>query len=100
VPATSPTLSRWLEHLQRGRGFLNVRGIPVAELGDEDAARVFWGLGLHLGTAVSQDAAGAVLGHVRDTGADPNDTSVRLYKTRVDFGFHSDGSDLTCCASG
>jgi hypothetical protein len=31
---------------------------------------------------------------VRDTGADPKDPSVRLYKTRVPLSFHSDGADL------
>jgi hypothetical protein len=83
-----------MEALQNGRGFINVKGIPVSEHSDEDIGLIHWGLGLHMGTAVSQNAAGDVLGHVRDTGADPNDTSVRLYKTRVDLGFHSDGSDL------
>lgn len=94
LPVLAPSLARWLEMLERGRGFLNLRGLPVARLGDEDAERLFWGLGLHLGTAVSQNAAGDLLGHVRDTGADPRDSSVRRYKTRIDLGFHSDGSDL------
>ena len=43
---------------------------------------------------MSQNAAGDLQGHVRATGADPDDPSVRLYKTRVGLGFHSDGSDL------
>jgi len=88
----TPSVECWLAELQAGRGFLNVRGIPFEN--DDEAAWIHWGLGLHLGTAVSQNAAGDLLGHVRDTGADPEDTSVRLYKTRVELGFHSDGSDL------
>jgi hypothetical protein len=94
LPILAPAVGGWLETLQHGRGFLNVKGVPVDRYDDEDAALLQWGLGLHLGTAVSQNAAGDVLGHVRDTGADPRDTSVRLYKTRVELGFHSDGSDL------
>jgi hypothetical protein len=94
LPVLGPAVAGWLEALQRGRGFLNVKGIPVERHDAADAALLQWGLGLHLGTAVSQNAAGDVLGHVRDTGADPSDPSVRLYKTRVDLGFHSDGSDL------
>jgi hypothetical protein len=94
LPVLGAAIRGWLEALQRGRGFLNVRGIPVERYGDEDAALLHWGLGLHLGTTVSQNAAGDLLGHVRDTGASPSDPSVRLYKTRVDLGFHSDGSDL------
>jgi hypothetical protein len=94
LPVLAPAIAEWMESLQNGRGFINVKGIPVAKHNEEDIALIHWGLGLHMGTAVSQNAAGDVLGHVRDTGADPNDTSVRLYKTRVDLGFHSDGSDL------
>jgi hypothetical protein len=94
LPILEPVIRGWLQALQRGRGFLNIKGVPVAGRDDEDAAWLQWGIGLHLGTAVSQNAAGDVLGHVRDTGADPQDTSVRLYKTRVELGFHSDGSDL------
>ncbi|MDH3687715.1 MAG: TauD/TfdA family dioxygenase, partial [Myxococcales bacterium] len=89
-----PAIARWMQILQRGRGFLNVKGIPVDRHDDDDVARMHWGIGLAMGTAVSQNAAGDLLGHVRDTGADPDDTSVRLYKTRVPLGFHSDGSDL------
>ncbi len=94
LPVLAPAIRGWLETLQRGRGFLNVKGVPVERHSDEDAALFQWGLGLHLGRAVSQNAAGDVLGHVLDTGADPTDPSVRLYKTRVELGFHTDGSDL------
>ncbi len=94
LPILAPAIARWMDQLQNGRGFVNVKGIPVERYDDADVALLHWGLGLHMGTAVSQNAAGDVLGHVRDTGADPHDSSVRLYKTRVDLGFHSDGSDL------
>lgn len=88
----APAIAKWLDQLQNGRGFLNVRGIPFRA--DDEAAWIHWGLGLHLGTAVSQNAAGDLLGHVRDTGADPDDPSVRLYKTRVEMGFHSDAEEI------
>jgi len=85
---------RWLRDLDEGRGFLLVRGVPVHRYTDEEAALVYWGLGLHLGTAVSQNAAGDVLGHVRDVGADRGAEKVRLYKTRDQLGFHTDGADI------
>jgi hypothetical protein len=94
LPILAPAIARWMDQLQNGRGFVNVKGIPVERHDDADVALLHWGLGLHMGKAVSQNAAGDLLGHVRDTGADPNDSSVRLYKTRVDLSFHSDGSDL------
>ena len=88
LPGLAPAIGEWMEALQNGRGFINVKGIPVDRHDDEEIALIHWGLGLHMGTAVSQNAAGDLLGHVRDTGADPLDTGVRLYKTRVDLGFH------------
>ena len=94
LPVLGPAVERWLATLQRGRGFVNVKGLPVDRHPDEDLAWMVWGLGLHMGSAVSQNAAGDLLGHVRDTGADPDDPSVRLYKTRVELGFHSDGADV------
>ncbi len=94
LPVLGREIAEWMQSLQSGRGFINVKGLPVDRYDAEDIGWIHWGLGLHMGKAVSQNAAGDLLGHVRDTGADPNDTSVRLYKTRVELGFHSDGSDL------
>jgi hypothetical protein len=84
----------WLDALDAGRGFTLVRGVPVERYGEEDAALAYWGLGLHLGRAVSQNAAGDLLGHVRDAGLSRRDPSLRLYRTREPLGFHTDGSDI------
>ena len=92
--ALAPAVEQWMHTLQHGRGFLNVRGLPVERWSQEESEWAYWGLGIHMGTPVSQNAAGDLLGHVRDTGADPTDPAVRLYKTTVELGFHSDGSDL------
>jgi hypothetical protein len=94
LPGLGPQIRSWLRDLDLGRGFLLLRGLPVAELGDEAAADIYWGLGLHLGRAVSQNTDGDLLGHVRDTGADPAAYGVRLYKTRAEQDFHTDGADL------
>ena len=94
LPHLAQAIAGWMSDLDRGRGFVLVRGVPVWRYTEADAAIVYWGLGLHMGTAVSQNAAGDLLGHVRDTGANPKDPSVRLYKTREPLGFHCDGSDI------
>ena len=88
------SVERWLDVLESGRGFLLVRGVPVERYGEQGATLAYWGLGLHLGTPVSQNAAGDLLGHVRDTGAAPSDPTVRLYKTHEQLGFHTDGADI------
>lgn len=94
---SSPSRARiagWADELAEGRGFVLVRGLPVADLAAEHVELLYFGLGLHLGVAVSQNTDGDLLGHVRDTGADPDDPGVRLYKTRAAQPFHTDGSDV------
>jgi TfdA family taurine catabolism dioxygenase TauD len=88
------SVDRWLDALDTGRGFVLVRGVPVERYGEEDSSLAYWGLGLHLGRAVSQNAAGDLLGHVRDAGLTRRDPTVRLYRTRENLGFHCDGSDI------
>lgn len=89
-----PRIKAWLSELDRGRGFILVKGFPVAEHAQEDCASVYWGIGLHLGRAVSQNTDGDLLGHIRDTGADPKEYGIRLYKTRAEQDFHTDGTDI------
>jgi hypothetical protein len=80
--------------LDAGRGFVLVRGVPVDEFGEDGSAIAYVALGVHLGVPVSQNAAGDLLGHVRDDGSDPDDPTVRRYRTRLTQPFHVDGSDV------
>ena len=93
-----PTLGRriagWMHELDRGRGFVLLRGFPVDAYDEATCSEIYWGLGLHMGRAISQNTDGDLLGHVRDTGADPNAYGVRLYKTRAEQDFHTDGADV------
>lgn len=94
LPGLGPVLESWLRELEEGRGFWLIRGVPVAGKTAEECALMYCGIGSHLGTTSSQNAAGDLLGHVRDTGADPDDPSVRLYKTKLAQPFHTDGADI------
>jgi len=103
LPGLSGTISGWVDGLNRGRGFQLIRGFPVRDHSKELCEFVYWGVGLHMGSAVSQNTDGDVLGHVRDVGADPKAYGVRLYKTRAEQDFHTDGADvigLFCLRSG
>lgn len=92
-----PTLAariRGLAHeLDGGRGFWLLRGLPMHEWTNHEAAVAYWGLGLHLGTPVSQNARGHLLGHVTDEGKDIRDPGSRGYQTRVRLPYHTDSSD-------
>ncbi len=92
--ALAPAIAAWRETLAHGRGFVLVRGLPVARMTQDDAVVAYWALGLHLGSPVPQNFQGELLTDVRDTGADPNAASTRLYKTRAEQDFHTDGADI------
>lgn len=80
--------------LLTGRGFEVIRGLPVEKYGQAFAATIFCGVGAHLGSARSQNAAGHILGHVRDTGADAKNPNTRIYQTSERQTFHTDSSDV------
>ena len=82
------------EKLIHGNGFEVLRGLPVETYSQEMAAAIFCGVGAHLGSARSQNAAGHILGHVRNVGADPNDPNARIYQTSARQSFHTDSADV------
>ncbi len=94
LPTLAPVLTSVVEQLVHGRGFVLLRGLPVAELDEAELERLFWGIGQHLGIPIPQNDAGDVLVHVRDEGLDFDDPTVRAYQTNDRLGYHSDSSDV------
>ena len=82
------------EEVLNGRGFLLVRGLPVERWTMREAATAFFGLGVHLGSARSQNGKGHVLGHVQDLGLTADDPNVRIYQTHERQTFHTDSCDI------
>ena len=95
-----PTLGPKLKQLQQdflfGRGFVVVKGLPVESYTREEAVLAFWGLGTYLGEAVSQNAKGHLMGHVKDIGHDPNNPQHRVYATSARQPYHTDSADVVC----
>lgn len=94
LPSLAPRLLKLRETLIGGRGFEVLRGLPVERYDQPTAAAIFCGIGAHLGSARSQNAAGHILGHVRDTGADAGNPNVRIYQTAQRQTFHTDSADV------
>jgi hypothetical protein len=94
LPMVSARMARVRHELLDGRGFVLLRGVPVAQWGRQRCAVAFYGLGAHLGRALSQNAQGHVLGHVRDVGLTSRDPNVRIYQTRERQTFHTDSADI------
>jgi len=94
LPGLAPRLARIRDEVLNGRGFALLRGLPVQRWPLRVSATAFFGLGTHLGHAVSQNASGHVLGHVQDLGLDANDPQVRIYQTAERQTFHTDSCDI------
>lgn len=90
LPRFGAQLERLLDEIENGRGFVLVRGIPRDRYSDTDCELVYWGIGSHLGTPVSQNARGHLLGHVRDEGRIQADPNARAYQTNERMDFHTD----------
>lgn len=96
LPTLAARLRALRTEIEYGRGFVLLRGIPVRDYSDDEAGLLFRGIGCHVGEAITQNAKGDLLGHVRDQGyADYRGRSdVRGYQTRARLEFHTDVVDI------
>ncbi len=95
LPTVAATLHAIRDEVMKGRGIALLRGLPVERYSREDLARIYLGLGRHLGTLRSQNAAGHVLGHVCDIGHDHHrNANQRGYAAAGPMGFHTDSVDI------
>jgi hypothetical protein len=93
LPNFAARLAEIRQELLEGRGFVYLRGLPVTSLGTERTAIAYFGIGLHLGQPVTQNAAGHLLGHVKDFGIGYDDPGQRGYQSNAELGFHCDHCD-------
>lgn len=93
-----PALSIRLAALQRdvvdGRGFVLIKGLPLERYNPLEAATLYWIIGQHFGVPVSQNAAGHLLGHVKDMGYAKGDPNWRGYQTSEALRYHTDSCDI------
>ena len=95
LPSMHRHFQTMLEALEGGRGFVLLRGLPVAGWSDAENRIAIWGLSTHLGRPVGQDRAGSLLHDMRDTGRTfGSDDSIRYYQTSHAIRLHTDGGDV------
>ena len=94
LPTLGPVLRAALEDLEHGRGLKVLRGFPAERYGKDDLRLAYWGLGLHLGTAVSQSSNGDLLGDVRNLNSSPHAPKGRGYTSKEKLSYHTDFSDV------
>jgi Taurine catabolism dioxygenase TauD, TfdA family len=90
LPRLAPVLAGILRDIEHGVGFKLLRGIPRHRYSDADCELLYWGIGVHFGAPVSQNARGHLLGHVRDEGRTQADPNARAYQTSQRMDFHTD----------
>jgi hypothetical protein len=94
LPAFAGTIARWAHALDHGRGVVLVRGLDPKRYDEDALLALYWGIGVHLGLPIPQNAKGHLLGHVRDTGSDYQANNVRGYTTSAQLKAHCDASDV------
>ena len=94
LPSFAGHLEKLRDQLLHGIGVDVIRGLPTRRYDQRTAAAIFCGIGAHLGSARSQNAAGHILGHVRDVGRDADDPNTRIYQTSARQTFHTDSADV------
>ncbi|MGE4047789.1 MAG: TauD/TfdA family dioxygenase [Acetobacteraceae bacterium] len=81
-------LTAWLDQtIRHGRGAVLLFGLSRDTCSDEDLERIYWGIGTHLGQAVTQSMLGDRLGHVRHVKDDP---VARGYRSNEELTPHTD----------
>jgi hypothetical protein len=71
----------------RGKCAVILRGLDRARYSQEECERIFWGLGVHLGTPAVQSSRADRLGYVRH---EPDDPKARGYRGSGELVLHTD----------
>ncbi|PLC49843.1 hypothetical protein CR159_11185 [Pollutimonas subterranea] len=88
VDAVALTQGRW--------GMALIKGFPVDEWTEDDARLAYWGIGLHMGVARTQNRASEIMNDVRNAGGSYRSKGGRGYNTNAGLDFHQDSADVVC----
>jgi hypothetical protein len=92
LPTLAAFLRRTAEDLRTGRGFLLLRGLPRARYSIDELARIYVGLGVHMGRLLPQSWHGELLGNVIDVS--DVEAAARGYQSGGSQRFHTDTCDI------
>jgi alpha-ketoglutarate-dependent taurine dioxygenase len=95
-PAALNALKRAFATAQGRWGMCLLKGFPVDRWSEADSKLAYWGMGLHVGVARTQNPASEVMNDVRDEGAVYKAANGRSrgYNTRAGLDFHMDSADI------
>jgi hypothetical protein len=93
LPTFAGEIAKIAQELETGRGMIMLRGLPQTYT-PEELRLAYWGIGAHIGTAVSQGGTGELLGLVEDEGKAVDVTKRRGSKNSLELDFHADRCDV------
>ncbi len=91
LPSITEDLDKWRQQIEHGCGMLILKGFPIDRYSEQEIERLWFGLGMHFGRAVSQSVLGDLVGHVVNV-AGP-DSRQRAYRNNRELHFHTDRCD-------
>ena len=94
LPTLGARLARVVDELENGRGCVLIRGLDMRRYDLAMVKTLYWGIAVHLGIPISQNARGERIAHVTDSGRDYQSKNVRGYTTRARLRPHCDASDV------
>lgn len=94
LPKLGSRLAQCAHDIEYGRGVALWRGLDVSSYDEQELKVLYWGIGVHLGLPIHQNAKGEMIGHVRDSGQDYMSKNVRGYTTQARLAPHCDSSDI------
>lgn len=94
LPRSAAFLERVLREVTHGRGFVLLRGLPVHKYDLAMARDIYWGLGLHWGTPVTQNVHGDAIAEITDRGLDATKVGVKPSMTNAEQRPHTDPADV------
>ncbi len=96
LPTLTVLVERVRDQLIDRHGVMLIEGFDVTPYSVDELRAIWFLLGRHIGTPVSQSWRGDVMGDVRDLGTGIGGASGRGYTSNQELSLHSDAADSTC----
>ncbi len=97
IPEIADDIAGLFDEIQKGRGFVLIRGFPLDRYSEEEIGLIYVAIGSYMGTGVSQSGMAEKLGHVMDHSR--NDPNARAYRNKQDLSLHTDLSEIVSLLS-
>jgi hypothetical protein len=91
-PAINKFAGDLFADVQDGRGLAYVEALPLDRYSHQQMAKIFWGLGTHMGNAVSQSVLGDRLGSIKNES--DKDPEARAYRHKRELIMHTDSTEI------